>query len=274
MYGYVFRKKYEKRQPRRLRKLEIAEVSSVTAAANEHAKILIMKSSSEKEPDTVQSAIMKLDRDFGGACVQMTEFAKCNEISSHTFSDFIKHAACTAFPLEKSEGAAMAKFFETVRGREMLHVHVAMPTLHEARVMNRLDPTVCKYADDDGRPGEENRPTEHVDETGQADPAANRSPYYTELARRADTFSRSKEGRELKLSPQAAFVHLCENDADAKELLDKDLAWERSRMNLHAGTECTGALTAWAGAASVTPRSSGLKLWLSKVMARTPSPQC
>ena len=110
----------------RLLKLKtIEEISVVDRGAGVGCEIVFAKQYREVDVMTSRNA----------ACNQAIMFAKRGDISAATFDKIFKAAARDAFPLERSEGAAMAKFIETALGLEMLRTGVALPTAHQAALM-------------------------------------------------------------------------------------------------------------------------------------------
>ena len=220
---------------RRLKKLRIDEVSSVNSGAGRGVNVVLLKSDNEgTSMNPIETAIHKLDSNFISACTSMVELAKRNEISAATFDKFIKHAAVAAFPLAKSEGSAMNSFFQTVRGKEMLAVHMRMPTAAEAAKMDEMGLAKIGYV-------HKNDTDENPDPDPDPDAAsAHLSPAYRQLAEMAQAHRGTPEGKGM--SAAQAFAHLAVNDQKGRDLMAQDKAWHdmRSRSLIAQGQRIAG----------------------------------
>lgn len=210
---------------RRLRKLRIDEVSTVDAAAGIGTRVVFMKRGQQGDDPMLNIAKSFQGGNLIGACETACAIAKRNEISAATFDQIFKHAATTAFPLAKSEGAAMAAFMETAVGQKMLKTHVAMPSTHEARQMKSLDPTLIKYdtddaGDDDGGDGAE------------ADTATH-SQHLKELMAMAEKFRTTPAG--AKMTKEQALVHCMTATDKGRELAVKDRQYNLQRAHRGRG---------------------------------------
>ena len=200
----------------RLSKLQVAEVSVVNRAANQHARIVITKAAPQEEDMTK----MLSSGAIFGACDYAIKKAQAGEVGAFEFNKFFEDAACASFPLAKSAGAAMAAFMATELGKRMLRIGVGLPTPHEASVMKsrgigpaiKYDTRISDGGDDD-----------------EEDPAATHiSPAYKELMALGEKHRRSPEGKGMTVAQ--SFSHVATETDDGRKLLAQDKTWHDSRM--------------------------------------------
>ena len=154
--GYVHFGKYKKRQPRRLTKLAISEVSTVDKASNPHAQIVFTKREEPEMRITDEMIIQKINRgepryyDTAGNLIR-DDFAKYQQ----WFNEQTKTAAGLA---EISKAVA--------QHRENLIRRSAVGDGHLAKRSHDQALTPPPKSDTGARPGEERRSVEQTDEDG------------------------------------------------------------------------------------------------------------
>ena len=199
-YGWVnmakYRRQFAPRGARRLKNLQIDEVSVVDRGAGRGVDVLLMKrASAEQERETNMQNIFK-----GGAVSYMNvakravEAAAAGEISEHAFGKVQRDLAASMFPLAKSEGAALAAFFETSVGKATL---AQRPRISAARNIELLKAEGrYPHGGDDGE-----------QDDGDATPRAGAdNPFHAALSALADKLRQQPEHRTK--TKEQAYDHL------------------------------------------------------------------
>ncbi len=103
----------------RLRKLEIGEISSVDSAANPHARVVIRKGYTP--PHVERDNTMTISR----LITKAEQLRADGQISDYTSALLHQTLALEAFPESPNVGVALAKFYGTARGKQLLHGSVS-----------------------------------------------------------------------------------------------------------------------------------------------------